>query len=387
MVSKLDITNAFNSVFDNDKQYHQLSDIEKLYALLVLVIDNGISTGNNGGTTDLVDIIRLRDKTTETNQLVITSDGKIGISNSDYAKTTDISTVVTKLNDILTELAKKADLDEIQEVSLTTIPLATNAATEANQTTTNTSLSSINTKLTTVNTRALTSTDIVSAVQSGNWSITNVTGTVALPTNAATETTLATLSGKLPSVLASDRLKVTTVFDTAQPVSVNNFPTTQAATNVLLRSTATITRPADTTAYAANDVIAALTTAATPITFTNSVASNGIGYLVGAKLTRTNTVSQLLRFRLYLYATQPTGQNDNAAFLLNFSERLGRTYIDFTAWQFPAGSDSQESMSFIGASIPLVIPTGTTVWGILVALDSFTPIASEQFAIELMVES
>ena len=39
-------------------------------------------------------------------------------------------------------------------------------------------------------------TDSVSAVQSGTWNITNISGTVSLPTGAATESTLAALNNK-----------------------------------------------------------------------------------------------------------------------------------------------------------------------------------------------
>ena len=45
-------------------------------------------------------------------------------------------------------------------------------------------------------TRLASGTDSVSAVQSGTWNITNISGTVSLPTGAATESTLAALNNK-----------------------------------------------------------------------------------------------------------------------------------------------------------------------------------------------
>lgn len=50
----------------------------------------------------------------------------------------------------------------------------------------------------------------VNAAQSGTWNITNISGTVSLPTGAATETTLSTLNGKIPANLtvSSTRLLV-----------------------------------------------------------------------------------------------------------------------------------------------------------------------------------
>lgn len=53
-------------------------------------------------------------------------------------------------------------------------------------------------------------TDSVAAAQSGTWNINNISGTVSLPTGAATESTLSTLNGKVPSGLTvtSTRLLV-----------------------------------------------------------------------------------------------------------------------------------------------------------------------------------
>ncbi len=48
---------------------------------------------------------------------------------------------------------------------------------------------------------SVTVSGTVAATQSGTWNITNVSGTVSLPTGAATETTLAAQSAKLPATL------------------------------------------------------------------------------------------------------------------------------------------------------------------------------------------
>ena len=72
----------------------------------------------------------------------------------------------------------------------------------------------------------LTAVDVVSAVQSGTWNITNITGTVSLPTGAAT-------SAKQPSLgtAGTASTDVITVQGIASgvtlPVTVGNFPATQ----------------------------------------------------------------------------------------------------------------------------------------------------------------
>jgi hypothetical protein len=101
-------------------------------------------------------------------------------------------------------------------------------ATEARQTTGNASLSSIDGKITICNTGAVTvsaalpagtnNIGLVSAVQSGTWNLTNITGTVSLPTGAATESTLSTLNGK---VTACNTGAVT--ISTALPAGNNNI--------------------------------------------------------------------------------------------------------------------------------------------------------------------
>ena len=118
-------------------------------------------------------------------------------------------------------------------------------ATEARQTTGNASLSSIDGKITICNTGAVTvsaalpagtnNIGLVSAVQSGTWNLTNITGTVSLPTGAATESTLSTLNGK---VTACNTGAIT--ISTALPAGNNNIGDVDVLTlpNVTLASQA-----------------------------------------------------------------------------------------------------------------------------------------------------
>lgn len=108
-----------------------------------------------------------------------------------------------------------------QPVSAASLPLPAGAATSALQTSGNVSLSSIDSKLTSPLSvtqsgiwttgrtwSLLNSTDSVNAVQSGAYNITNISGTVSLPTGAATSanqttantslSTIATNTGKTP---------------------------------------------------------------------------------------------------------------------------------------------------------------------------------------------
>ena len=116
MITKTDITNKFNEIFDSTKSYDKLSDIEKLYALLALNSSSGSGTSLGSSVTDTVII---RDKVNSANGLAIDSNGQLGINNlTNLAKTIDINALSTKLDSLLTELTLKADLTETQPVSL-----------------------------------------------------------------------------------------------------------------------------------------------------------------------------------------------------------------------------------------------------------------------------
>jgi hypothetical protein len=70
------------------------------------------------------------------------------------------------------------------------------------------------------------------AAQSGTWNINNISGTITLPTGAATDTTLSTLSAKLPSALVAGRLSVDGSGVT-QPVSLTSLPSLAAGSNAI----------------------------------------------------------------------------------------------------------------------------------------------------------
>lgn len=134
-----------------------------------------------------------------------------------------------------------------------TVSLPTGASTAANQATANASLSSIDGKLTSpltvqatnLDIRDLTSvSDSVAAVQSGTWNITNISGTVSLPTGAATEATLASILAVLGGTLTVqatnlDIRDLTSVSDSVSAVQSGNWSTrTQDGSGNAITSTA-----------------------------------------------------------------------------------------------------------------------------------------------------
>lgn len=102
-----------------------------------------------------------------------------------------------------TEIASLASIDTKtpalgQALAAASVPVVLTAA----QLTTLTPLTSVTvTQATGTNLHTVVDSGTVAATQSGTWNVNNVSGTVSLPTGAATETTLAAQSAKLPATL------------------------------------------------------------------------------------------------------------------------------------------------------------------------------------------
>ncbi len=84
-----------------------------------------------------------------------------------------------------------------------------------------------------------------------------------------------------------------------------------------------VTRPADTTTYAANDCLSDSTSAPTSggFTFTNAARkSGGSGLIVGANFATSNDPGTRLSGELWLFDTSVTNINDNTAFAVSDTE-------------------------------------------------------------------
>jgi hypothetical protein len=165
------------------------------------------------------------------------------------AKQPALGTAGTASSDVITiqgiasMTALKVDGSGVtQPVSAVSLPLPTGAATAAGLTTINTTLGSPFQVGGSIGNTSFAST------QSGTWNITNVSGTVSLPTGASTSalqttgnTSLSSIDGKTPAlgqalmassspvVIASNQSAIPvsgTFFQTTQPVSIASMPST-----------------------------------------------------------------------------------------------------------------------------------------------------------------
>lgn len=176
--------------------------------------------------------------------------------------------------------------------------------------------------------------------------------------------------------------------DAGNPVLVSG-----AVSSNSVVSSATITRPADTTAYAAKDVVSNSTSAPVVLTFSGMARANaGTGTIVRARL-MTSQKTNVALYRLHLFHTAPTVIADNSPYTLlyaNAANRIGS--IDFPALSTEDSTNSTAAASmrpsYDGSyNAPNLWykckSDGTSLYGVLETLSAFTPDSAQTFFIEL----
>ena len=157
---------------------------------------------------------------------------------------------------------------------------------------------------------------------------------------------------------------------------------------------ANFTRPNDTNAYAAGDVIADSTSAATIITLEGAVKGDGESSIIlTAKLISSANQATKLDARLWLFDTAPSSYgNDNAAFTPTDAEmRTVLAVIAFpsTAWiggDATSGAGGNAMCEAQGLWLPIATAaraTGNSIYAVLEARNAYTPVAQERFDLRL----
>ena len=114
-------------------------------------------------------------------------------------------------------------------------------------------------------------------------------------------------AGSSPSVLSTEDKAVLDAIAASLASQI-------ATTGFLVPVAVEFNRPADVTAYAANDSVSDSTSAPTNLEFANIIRVNGgTGYLVRAILI-TNQPTNVAQFRLHLFNAAPSAGNDNAPY-------------------------------------------------------------------------
>ena len=159
--------------------------------------------------------------------------------------------------------------------------------------------------------------------------------------------------------------------DNPQPVQAGGYAK---------KPSGTLTRPANMTAYTAEDEVATNGTSALAISVAR--VNGGTGFIVGGRLIYSSNPTVTPQFRAILFNDAVTLAGDNTPLALSDADAakfIG--YIDFTASQ-PGGSASSSNLMIGGAPIaPIAFETQSGVATIYVALITkigFTPIANSE---------
>lgn len=156
----------------------------------------------------------------------------------------------------------------------------------------------------------------------------------------------------------------------------------------VIESTASFTRPNDTTAYAANDLVANSTTAGsvTPMTFQIPTGSGRDIQIKGVKIQKSGTTATNGNFNLRLYASSPTCANgDNGAWSTSLSGYLGK--LDAAIVEAFTDGCAVVNTLAEGADVHFRISTDHAIYGLLVADAAYTPAANEVFTVTLYCEA
>lgn len=162
--------------------------------------------------------------------------------------------------------------------------------------------------------------------------------------------------------------------------------------NSEVRIQATFTRPADTTAYAAGDLVANSTTAGSviPLSFTNAVRTAGDCLRIErVRVEKSGTSLTNASFRLHLFEDSPTPTvGDNGVY--NNAGALATNNILNHAGTFPVTMQWSGSDGAMGIGVPTTgsgvtaSPTsGTTLFGLLEVTGAYTPVSGEIFYVVL----
>ena len=155
-----------------------------------------------------------------------------------------------------------------------------------------------------------------------------------------------------------------------------------------------VTRPANTTAYAAGDVVS--NAAGDRLNFDIKVDDNGLGGSIDAVIAvDAANQSTLPDLELWLFDTDVAAVADNAAFAPTDAEMLtlvGVIDLPLADWKVGlsgAGASGNAANVVAPANLPFRVKRQTAgthyLYGVLVARNAYTPISAEVFTIKLVV--
>ncbi len=162
----------------------------------------------------------------------------------------------------------------------------------------------------------------------------------------------------------------------------------QMSTDNQIKRTTSIefTRPSDTNAYAAGDVVGPATTPAAQLIAGAGRYNKGGGLIRAVRLFKDGATPTNGTFRVWFYTAAPTAVADNAAWAPLYTEKeyfIG--YVDLDVMVGTTGGClSQRTLTH--TPIPFKCTTSKNLYAVVTALAAYTPANGEKFTISVTVE-
>ena len=194
----------------------------------------------------------------------------------------------------------------------------------------------------------------------------------------------ANMAASLPVTLASNQTSV----PVAATLVAAEVHAGEVGGNLIMISTE-FTRPADTTAYTANDVVSDNTTTTTMQALANAArVSGGSGYIVGIRIA-TDKKSIVPALRVHFFnTTGATLAGDNVAYKEVYADGSKRVaYYDMPA--MTTAVDTTNSDMSRSVDMTMRIPytcVATSLYYVLETLTAFTPASGEKITVTVFVD-
>lgn len=157
----------------------------------------------------------------------------------------------------------------------------------------------------------------------------------------------------------------------------------------ILDLSTSFTRPGDTTAYTANDLVANSVTAGSVIPLSWNLGYGQMLKIFKAGIKFNSATNTNGKFNLHLYAASPTVTNgDNGVWLSTQSSYQGFIAIDCTGQTFSDNSYGVGTYVNTSVEVPLVVVADANykIYGLLQATAAYTPTNAEIFTVNLVGE-
>ncbi len=154
-----------------------------------------------------------------------------------------------------------------------------------------------------------------------------------------------------------------------------------------IEASASFTRPANTTPYAANDAVNNSAGAPSAMEFTVARVASGSGYITKARIV-TNVAIVAPQLRLWLFnAAAPAQDGDNVAAGVYWANRASMVgYIDFPYMATEGASGNAAHALTTDVRLPFIADASMKLYGILFTRTAFTPTSAQEFYVSLAAE-